>query len=63
MANIEEVLQRGEALSGTGNGQCLAHSSVSPQSAGWAERPGGKGLTLLRKAVNTVGVSVRSVVF
>lgn len=63
MANIEEVLQRGEALSGTGNGQCLAHSSLSPGAARWAQRPGGKGLTLLRKAVSPVGVSAGSAVF
>lgn len=46
MANIEEVLQRGEALSGTENSQYLAHDSLSPRSAGWVEHTGGKGLLI-----------------
>lgn len=46
VANIEEVLQRGEALSGTGNSWYLAYGSLSPQSAEWVEHTGGKGLLI-----------------
>lgn len=46
MANIEEVLQRGEALSGTGNGRYLTPGSLLPWSAGWAEHARGKGLLI-----------------
>lgn len=35
VANIEEVLQRGEALSGTGGGCCSVYAY--PQSAAWVE--------------------------
>lgn len=62
VANIEEVLQRGEALSGTCGGCCLAYAY--PQSVTWVEHIRWKVLKsrgLLRKAMDSAGASFLSV--